>query len=95
MYWWINHGDNVWTGPFLTESESLRYGHHILGSYECGSNCSMSFPGILDDSTDKNESILASDDLYEIRDELSEIEKTLIGVLKDLDTILEGIFDTD
>lgn len=34
----MDHGADIWTGPFMSEEESRSYAFHWLGSYDAGSN---------------------------------------------------------
>lgn len=51
-YWWIDHGDDIWTGPFLTEeaADSVRY--HWLGEKDKKSRMSIA-RSILPEPEDK------------------------------------------
>lgn len=41
-FWWVDHEDGLWTGPFLTEQESRRWSYDHYKNWDGGSNFSPS-----------------------------------------------------
>jgi hypothetical protein len=77
-FWWVDNGNDIWTGPFSNEEESRRYGYHMFGSYDSGSNRSYGRSILPDPKSTKErierelKTILA--DINKILEELEELK---------------------